>query len=190
MMHSDKSIAQDEVKPGYFRVSEILWFVSGLTDIDPEIIRRAAERGGKVHLHCDALIEGFGLKQMDEDVKGYVESALQWIETKKFVNKPKRFYCDKYKITGEIDGLYETQEDGITLFDFKTSQKESKTWPLQLSAYAYLARETGIAIEKIEIIHLSKKGHYPKVLPYKEDLELFLKCLEIYRHFGIKKRAP
>jgi hypothetical protein len=176
---------KDDIKPGYFRVTEVLWFVSGLTEVDPLILKKAAERGDKVHQHCDALIQGFGQSQLDDEVKGYVHSALNWIESHKFLEKPKRIYCDKYEICGEVDGLY-YDGNGITLFDFKTSSRVSKTWPLQLSAYAYLLRSVGIEVNNIEIIHLNKKGGDPTVIKYEENFDLFLNCLEIYKYLKVK----
>ena len=169
----------------YTRVTEALFFCSGLKSIPSEVLKRAALRGEKAHEVVDALINGIGFLNLDTDIAGYIASFEQWGE-KDFIAKPERFYCDKLKLTGEVDGIY--KENGkFVLVDFKTPEKESKTWQLQLSAYAYLARESGYQIDRVEVIKLDKKGKEPKVFVYEERFDLYLKCLDVYRHFHENK---
>jgi len=164
------------------RVTQVLSPFSGMNKIDPMILQNAANRGTKVHMICDCLILNLPSDIIEEDHKGYIESFKQWKEGKKFLIKPERFYDDELQITGEIDGIYE--KDGeITLFDFKTSAAEGKTWNLQGSAYSYLARKGGFKISNLEFVKLCKKGKSPKIYQYEDDLKTFLMCLEIYRKF-------
>lgn len=166
----------------YIRVTDVLFPFSGLKSIPAHVLQNAAERGTKVHEICEALISDLGTIPISPDLSGYIASFSKWAEDKKFVARPLRFYCDKYKITGEIDGLYKTEE-GFTLFDIKTPATEGKTWSLQGSAYFYLATQAGYPITAIEFIQLSKLGYDAKVYSYKPNFELFLKCLEIYKLF-------
>jgi hypothetical protein len=169
-------------KDDYVRVTSVLKPFSGLHKVPADILKKAAERGNLVHRVCDALINGLGLlDEVEESIYGYISSFEQWYKEKIFIPKPDRFYCDKYMITGEIDGIY--QDGGLVLFDIKTPLKESKTWPLQCSAYAYLARLKGFNIKRIEVIKLSKYGKEPTIYHYEENLDMFLKCLEMYKHF-------
>lgn len=167
---------------GYTRVTEVLYPLSGLKSIPQEIVAKAAERGNRAHQACDAIMSDIGLGNVDEDIKGYIESFNHWVGDKKFLDKPDRWYCDKYMLTGECDGVYEEGKD-LILFDIKTPAKESSTWKLQLSAYAYLAMQAGLPITKIEVIRLNKDGKPAEVIRYEENFDLYLKCLDVYRYF-------
>lgn len=171
----------NEILPGYTRVTEVLYPFSGLTKVDPEVLRNASERGTKVHAVCEAMIEGLGTCYEDS-ISGYVKSFEQWCEGKKFIPKPPRFYCDQYKITGECDAIYE-EESGLVLVDFKTPVNESKTWKLQASAYSYLAKLYALPLHRLEFVKLNKAGNAPKIFLYEEDFQFFLNCLQIYRTF-------
>lgn len=171
----------ENIKPGYLRVTEILSPFSGLNNIPQQILETAAERGTKVHKICDALINDIGVGEVDDKLSGYVDSFKQWMP-KEFIANPQRFYCDKYMITGECDGVYRNGNQ-LVLVDFKTPAKESRTWALQGSAYCYLARQAGYDISWIEFVKLSKNGKAPEVLIYQENFDLFVKCLDVYRHF-------
>jgi len=165
----------------YTRVTEVLFPLSGLKSIDATILKNAAERGRKVHVICDAIIENLGTGPIEEYIQPYIDSFNEWIP-KDFIEKPKRFFCDEYKITGECDAIYK-DSDGLVLVDFKTPVNESKTWKLQGSAYSYLAKKVGYNIKRIEFIKLSKTGAKPKVYVYEEDFGMFLKCLEVFKYF-------
>ena len=165
----------------YTRVTDVLFPLSGLKNIDPQILKNAAERGTKVHEICDAIISDMGMPSIDGQIIGYINSFNQWMP-KHFIEKPERFFCDDYMISGECDGIYE-DEEGLVLVDLKTPANESKTWKLQGSAYSYLAKKAGYNISRIEFVKLSKEGKAPKVFSYVEDFDLFLKCLEVYRYF-------
>jgi len=165
----------------YDRVTTSLYYFSGLSQINPEILARAADRGTRVHNACDAIISGLGNFALDDDIQGYVQSFEQWMEGKTFIENPGRLYCNKYMITGESDGIYE-DVSGYTLFDLKTPAKESKTWRLQGSAYSYLTK-SHYPIRKIEFVKLSKDGKKPISFFYEEDFEMFIQCLNVYRLF-------
>lgn len=177
----------DEIFEEYTRVTDALKFLSGLSKVPEQVLKNASERGTRVHLICDALMEGIDTtKEETSDIQGYIDGFNTWQIGKKFVSKPSRFFCDEHKITGEIDGLYEN-ETGLTLFDFKTSSKPGKTWPLQGSAYSYLAKQYGLNITKIEFVHLFKNGKEPKSYFYEENFSKYLFCLEIHREFFVNE---
>lgn len=85
-------------------------------------------------------------------------------------------------ITGQVDMIIET-ENGAVILDLKTSSKPSKTWPLQGSAYAYMAKKEGYDIKGIHFLHLSKQGLDPHLYVYDDHFDLFSKCLDVYKHF-------
>ena len=165
----------------YMRVTEVLSPFSGLKNIPKEILDNACIRGIYVHTKIDAIISQMGCQENHELWDKYVESFEKWMP-KDFINKPDRFFCEQYNITGECDAIYKDQE-GLVLVDFKTPVNESKTWAIQGSAYSYLAKKAGYDIKRIEFVKLSKTGSKPKVYVYEENFEMFLKCLDIFKMF-------
>jgi len=176
-------VIMDEILPGFTRITTILAPFSGITHVNPDVLKNAADRGTRTHIACDCLIAGLG-EWFEDDILGYVESFRKWFSNKTFIKKPSRMYCDEIMITGELDLIYE--EDGdLVLVDLKTSSNPSKTWALQGTAYSYLAKKNGFenGFKRIEFIKLTKDGKDPKVFTYEEDMELFLKVLDTYRYF-------
>lgn len=167
----------------YDRVTSVLYPFSGLSKIDKSILKNACDRGTRVHEICDAIMEGIGFEY--DQFGGYYDSFNLWAN-KDFLVKPDRFFCNDYKITGEIDGIYRDGK-GLVLFDIKTPYREGKTWKLQASAYAYLARKHGYNITRVEVVKLNKEGKLPTVYTYKEDFKKFVCCLDVYREFFSKE---
>lgn len=173
--------AIDTIKPQYTRVTDALFFISGLSAVNPDVLKKAADRGTRAHLAIDAIIKGIGVLP-DSTIDGYIHSFNSWYTNKKFIDMPKRAYCDDILITGLFDGIYEDNQE-LVLVDFKTPMKESRTWRLQLSAYAYLARKNGFNIKRIEAVKLDRYGSVPRVFVYEEDFPMYLNCLQVYRQF-------
>ena len=120
---------------------------------------------------------------MDEEVEGYINSFKQWWhEDRKVLAVEQRFYCDDLMITGAMDMILESNGSAVIL-DLKTSAKPSKTWLLQGSAYAYMARKNGYDVREIHFLHLDKQGKEPKLYAYDDQFELFKKCLDVFRYF-------
>lgn len=144
---------------------------------------RAAERGTKVHEICEGIIAGLGELGVDEETRPYVESFKKWWEIGWSVKEmEKRFFDDELKITGQVDLIIHT-EHGLAIVDIKTSAKESKTWKLQGSAYAYLARKAGYDVKRLYFLHLNRNGGHPKLIEYEIDEGFFLAVLNIYQYF-------
>jgi len=175
------------VDPNYDRVTSVLYPFSGLHMVDIEIVRRAATRGSIVHQACDCLMTDLPMDEIEPSYMGYINSFKLWQHDRTFLQKPKRWYDDELMITGECDGLYE--KDGeVTLFDLKTPLREGSTWGMQGAAYAYLAKQNGDKVDKVEFIRLKKDGSYPSVYIYPLMLDDFLTCLAVYRKYF--KNAP
>lgn len=167
----------------YRRVTEILYPFSGLEKIDPEIVAHAAERGTKVHQICEAIMGDLGEIGVDEETRPYVESFKKWWEIGwSVVAMEKRFWDDELAITGQLDLIIQTDQ-GLAIVDIKTSYKPSKTWKLQGSAYAYLARKAGYDVKRLYFLHLDRKGRMPKLIEYEIDEGFFLRVLEVYQYF-------
>jgi hypothetical protein len=165
----------------YMRVTEVLSPLSGLSGVNPDVLKNAQKRGTDVHEVIDAKMQYIGGGNIQDEWKGYISSFDKWFEGKDLL-KISRWFCDEYKITGECDALYMGKK-GLTLVDFKTPTNESKTWRLQGSAYSYLGKQAGYEIKNIEFVKLSKDGTEPKIYQYEEDFDMFLKCLCVYNYF-------
>lgn len=167
----------------YVRVSDVLYPFSGLGKVDAATVDNAARRGTKVHKICEGIISGLGEIGTDEEVKGYVDSFKHWwFLGHELYAMERRFWDETHSLTGQIDLLLKN-EDGLSIVDLKTSYRPSKTWQMQLSAYALLAKNAGLKITKIMIIHLSRNGKEPKIYEYEIDSDFFLDILKVYKYF-------
>lgn len=187
------------------RVSDILYPFTDLRDIEPQVLKNAADRGTVVHAFIDSIILGTGLVGLDGAIREYadednfydeklkvmkaLDSFALWYPGKNFIQKPKRFFCDEHFLTGECDGIYEGS-DGLVLVDYKTPANESKSWLLQGSAYSYMAKLEGYNISRIEFVKLSKTGGAPRIFTYTEDFPLFLAHLKVYNYQYRGKNEP
>jgi len=166
----------------YTRITSILAPFSGLSRISPAVLENAANRGTRVHVAIDSIINGIGF-DLDEEIAGYVESFEKWRGDKVFIPNPKRFYNDEHMITGEADAIYAT-----TLVDFKTSAKEGSCWVHQGSAYCKMAHDAGYKIDKIEFVQLRKDGKVAKSYFYEYNFEEFLRLKNVYdKYFKTKQ---
>jgi hypothetical protein len=171
----------------YLRVTEVLTPFSGLDKIHPAVLQNAADRGTRVHKACEAIIEGLGEWDVGDEIFGYVESFKKWwSKGHKVLAIEKRFYCSELMITGQVDLILETS-DGIIVLDLKTPIKPSKTWPLQGSAYAHMARKAGYDIKGIHFLQLNKHGLEPKIHIYEDCFDLFKKALDVFNYFFRRK---
>jgi hypothetical protein len=167
---------------GFDRVTDILFAFSGLAKVLPAVLKNAAYRGTKVHEHCDCLMRDLPTDEIDPKYRGYIDSFKFWATGKNFLVKPERFFCEKLKITGECDGIYEDQGK-LILFDLKTPRDEGATWGLQGSAYAYMARLNGIHIDIVEFVRLNKDGTPAVIYRYGDMIDEFVILLNVYRTY-------
>lgn len=182
-------MSDEHIDQKYSRVTNILYPFSGLRDVNIEILQNAADRGTRVHKACEAIIDGLGYWGVDEDIQGYIHSfELWWGDGYEVIEMEKRFFCDDLLITGQADLILKNPSGGCYIVDIKTPQREGKTWPLQGSAYAYLARRHGHDIREIMFVRLDRYGGTPELYKYKEDFGLFLKVLDIYNLFFKRKK--
>lgn len=180
----------------YDRVTSILVPFSGIESIPPYILDAAADRGTQVHEYIQNKIEGFE-SPFDLSLTNYIKSFdIFWDESSHIfdeakVTLEKRLYCDDLLITGAIDCIIETPEKTF-IFDWKTSSKPQKTWNLQGAAYRYLLEVNDYQnITDSVFVHIKKDGSKPDMHQFKnyyEDLEIYMKCLELYRYFDMGKR--
>lgn len=166
----------------YTRVTEILYPFSGLKHVDSYVLENAAARGTMVHSICEKIMRDQE-PMIPQDLGGYIHSFRYWWQDGRDVMElEKRFWCDDLNITGQCDIII---RDGIDLIiiDLKTSASPSKTWPLQGSAYTYLAQKAGYNITKIQFLQLNRDGKEPRLHTYDYDFDFFKKCYDVYMYF-------
>lgn len=167
-------------RDNYIRVTEVLEGISGLGKIPEHILEKAAERGTRVHRACTAEIHNQEMWEICVDIAPYIQSFRKWYQNgKNVIHNDLRFYCDELQLTGEVDMIYQENEENI-LIDIKTSQKESSTWKLQLSAYKYLAEKNGIPIHRLMVVQLKKDGSNPTVYEYYYDWDSYKREYDVY----------
>lgn len=174
---------------GYTRVSDVLSPFTDFSHIDKNVLLNAANRGTRVHKYIELHLHNLFVADIDEDCQPYFESFLQWqadILDKVYCLED-RYYCDDYKITGQVDmiGTFKGSDEQI-IIDIKTPQSQSKTWRLQTAAYLYLARKNvDPSIKRRGCLMLDKLGAPANFVEYtsKLDEDLFFKALELKRFF-------
>jgi len=182
-------------KSNYHRVTEIISPFSGIGKIPSHILQAAAHRGSMVHNYIEAAISGFAMPPENDAVQPYIDSFEGfWDESRHVFDGKwqieKRLFCDKKMITGQMDLIVKTDEKTL-VFDWKTSAKEQKSWRLQAAAYQYLLEVNEYKNPKpLVFVRLDKFGKKPTLHSYetyKEDLDIFFKCLDLYHWFDHAK---
>lgn len=176
------------MKDGYTRITQILSPFTGYKSVPKDILAAKAAIGSHAHEIIKGFLESGCLWDIDDSVKGYVNSMLRfWGDGFPILETETRFYCDELMLTGEPDVIIDGPK-GKTLIDWKCSLKENPTWMAQGSGYAYLAEKNGYDIQEIWFIKLDKLGNDPQVIKYKKDVPLFMKCFDLYKLFFSKEK--
>lgn len=176
-------MTEKKARENYTRVTTILKPFSGLDKIDEEVLKKAGNRGTKVHKICEGIMLGLGELGVDAETRGYIESFKKWwTRGHKIVTMEERFYDDDLEVSGQVDMILQTEE-GLVIADLKTNSRPSQTWEAQGCAYAYLAKKAGHDIKGIHFIHLSKTGREAMVYKFKVDDSFFFAILRVWNHF-------
>jgi hypothetical protein len=116
---------------------------SDYSDVNSEVLDRAAVRGSEVH----DLSEQFDLQMLDPDTLP--------LHRRGYMNGYRRFHQDydcrpllrervvksfKYRVAGQMD-IYAFLNGKLAVIDVKTAREESRSWGLQLAGYAICLME-------------------------------------------------
>lgn len=188
--------SEEIIEPIWDRVTEVLRPFTGIEFVDPDILTTACDRGNKVHSYIEGYLRGIPFQFEDDVVSPYAESFRKFWEASSHAFEggelilEKRLFCSDKKITGKADVIIKT-EGRTYIIDWKTSASKNKSWALQGAAYRYLCNVEGYEnVDAVLFVKLSKHGGRAtsyKDENYEENLEIFLKCLDLYRHFDMKK---
>lgn len=173
------------IKPGYTRVSEILSQWDDYEGVEKSVLEKKAALGTEVHEAIMGVHEDIYLP-FSEEAQGYMDSFLKWKEqaTPQLVSIG-RLYCDKLKITGELDCLCKIKgSDEWIIADWKTTAVlNEKRCKLQGQFYYYLFQSNNIDMRyapKFMFIQLKKDGAFPTVKVYDTSKELMNVCMSAY----------
>lgn len=184
----------DELK--YFRITEVLKPFTGIEFVDEKILKFAADRGSYIHGIIEGILKGFDFQIYEEETSNYIQSFNEFwqgyqhnFKDGEFILE-NRLYCKENLITGQPD-LMVVNKNRTYIVDWKTSSKHYKYWHLQGAAYRYLAEKNGYKnVDNVLFVKLNKTGK--KASLYKEEnheynLNIFMKCLDLYKYFEMDK---
>lgn len=146
------------------------WYLNiDLSNIPPEILEKAQNRGKDVHLLVDRIL-------MKEDFETNYSWEYKSFETLRKKHKIKADYIEHivyaYTPFGDYCGtldLYDSKSK--ILYDIKTSfDKHIEEWTYKCNLYRYALEKMGKKVKAIKIIYLPKKGNVNK--PEVIDLEI------------------
>lgn len=168
----------NEIRPGYMRVSEVVSMFKGC--IDPsieEIVRKKALIGTEVHDLCKRFVCDEEIPEpSSQRVKKYFQCFQEFYIGNKVFNglylAEERFYDDDLMITGQVDFLFKTRHgDKCILVDIKTSATPDEFhWWLQGILYANMIRKHGIElVDSFMFVQLKDKdGATPSIFTFPE----------------------
>jgi hypothetical protein len=171
-------------------VTTVLSPFTDFSDIRPDILAAAAERGSRVHAACAAHVNGLWADCfLLQEEKGYFKSFLDWSSraVSEFRAVEMELADPKLSYMGHPDAIVKMSGDiGLTVIDYKTPITASKTWLPQIAAYAHLARTNGYDVKRGLAVRLKKTGGSPISTEIDIDGEpwmAFLNALGAYRYF-------
>ncbi len=153
-------------------------------DIDPEILRTAAERGTTIHEGYELYID-FLVEDLPEEYMGYLAALKKFLKDYdvKAIATEQRIYHKMLRYAGTADLIAKIGDDTV-LIDYKTtSQVVRKLTDVQLAAYKKALESQGIKIDYTAILHVDQ-GNY-KFIRVDNDSEgygIFLKLLAIHQY--------
>lgn len=130
-------------------------------DIDPHILRAAANRGTIVHEATENFVR-YGIQDIPASYSGYLDAFVRfWHDyNPTLIAAEYRMYHKYLEYAGTADLIVEINGE-CWLIDNKTSSRiEKKLTRVQLEAYKKALATHGIRIDKKAILHLKKTGKY------------------------------
>lgn len=182
MEDDDDFIEHDGKK--YVRATRTLQPFTNFSHIDEKVLSNKCNIGTKVHNAIDADMNG-EFCVTDYVVSQYFCSYLRFMDCHQpsVIAREKRYFCDDYRFTGQIDCLMNLQFE-LVLVDWKTSVSESPTWEMQGHLYHYLISKTGQEIsDRVLFVKLYPGPKDPKVFEYKISQNIMNKSLKAVKQF-------
>lgn len=140
--------------------------------VNEDTLANAATKGTAVHEAAENYIK-FGLVDIDEEYKGYIDAFTGWYDSRKPdpVASEMKFYHKILRYGGTADLLC-ILGGRLALVDYKTTSEISRMLVgVQLEAYKQALRSHGIEVEDKIALHLKKDGTYSEQRFALNDLE-------------------
>jgi hypothetical protein len=168
-------------------VTQILSPFNDFSQVPPDRLAYATQRGSDVHAACAAYARSLPVFASNGSAP-YFESFRNWFD--KYVRKAlfvEAEFCDPsvYGIIGHVDLVAELTDSRIVVVDYKTPVAESRLWKSQLAAYVYLVKPLVGDADAMALM-LSPEGKKAQAISYKNtasDFAAFLAALAAYRAF-------
>jgi hypothetical protein len=183
--------SDDIIPEGFNRVTEVLSPYKDFSQIRPEILTHASERGDLVHRFCELYALDLLIEIPSDEVNKYLNSFKLWFD--EFVSEvictEERLNHVQLRLSGRYDLLVKMKgSDQVVLVDYKTPSQSDRTWNLQTACYMFLLRELrDLSVDRRICLMLDSEGNYPRVIEYtkhKEEERLYLNQLELFRFFN------
>lgn len=171
--------------------TQVLQRYVDFSQVPPDRLALAAERGTQVHEACAMYAQGlFSVMVLDNEIAGYVDSFRRWFDrvVDVVILCETRLLDEAMAFHGQPDILVKAKHGEILLVDYKTPVALSKSWRLQMAAYRHLCELAGHVPDRCGSLRLSPDGKAPKMNWYEEesaqDLNIFLCALNVHRFFN------
>jgi len=180
-------------------VTQVLSPFIDWSQISPERLEHAGQRGTKIHAYNAAYLLGLWLPKIDAECQGYFDSFRYFADARidKVLFVEAEFICDCFQYIGHVDFVGVLKgEEGASVIDWKSPLVMSPTWPSQISAYCHLVEKHGrppgnLKIKRCGALMLSPHGKTANFKEYTEsrlsEFNAFLAALNAYRWFKCNK---
>lgn len=166
----DAVLTPPEIEPRYEEFKRL--GREGRLSTPSNVLKKAGTRGTDVHDVAEALLKN-GKPPLEGEIAAeilpYVEGLLNWYEAAKpdwaevlTIESP--VFSLEHRFAGTLDAIIKGISGSYYLIDFKTSKGIYESHLLQVAAYEYAARESGLiprdAIVIPTVVRLGKDGTY------------------------------
>ena len=159
---------KEDIKEGYTRVSDFCARYESFDAVDKEYLKHRQDIGINVHQAIECTLNFIPFTLMEE-AKPYYESWFKWYDKchPEIIHTEKRLYCDKFMLTGAVDGImsYQWHKD-LCICDWKcTSWANLDMWTLKGTFYHHLVKSNNLCkiSDRFFYVQLDKEGGYPKI---------------------------
>jgi hypothetical protein len=173
-------------------VTTVLSPFTDFSEIRPDILAAAAERGSRVHAACAAHANGLWADCfLLQEEKGYFKSFLDWSSraVSEFRAVEMELANGNLGYMGHPDAIVKMSGDtGLTVIDYKTPMSISRSWHPQIAAYAKLGKDQGYDVRRGLAVRLRRNGGPAIATEIDIDGEpwaAFLNALGAYKYFNV-----
>ena len=168
----------------YPNVTNILNPLTDLSSVHPDILARACEFGGHVHLACELYDHGnLDVDSLDPGLVPYLNGWKMFLDAckPKFAQVEERVFSERYRYAGTLDraGIMDGKK---SIIDIKSGLHYPATGPQTVAYTKALEEMTGFRAVRRYTVQLSPDNF--KLIQHadKNDFNIFLSCLNIHNY--------